>query len=96
MSVTISRVLGCLLALALLPAAEASMRCGTSLISEGQASVEVLRICGEPDQREVIPPSGILGGGATVEHWVYGPRNGVYRHLRFIDGKLVEIRTERG
>ncbi|MGC3474300.1 hypothetical protein ACPTFX_29990, partial [Pseudomonas aeruginosa] len=25
----------------------------------------------------------------------YGPSGGVYRHLRFIDGKLVEFRLER-
>ncbi len=95
MPVAIRCVLGGVLAFSLLPVAEASMRCGTALIYEGERSVEVLRKCGEPDQREVTPPSSQLGGGVTVEQWVYGPRNGVYRYLRFLDGKLVEIRMER-
>jgi len=89
-------LLGCLLALFMLPAAQASMRCGNALINEGEFTVDVLRKCGEPDQREVTPPSSPQGGGVTVEQWVYGPRNGVYRYLRFLDGKLVEIRVARG
>ncbi|MDH0704533.1 DUF2845 domain-containing protein [Pseudomonas toyotomiensis] len=89
-------LLGCLLALFMLPAAQASMRCGNALINEGELTVDVLRKCGEPDQREMIPPSSPQGGGVTVEQWVYGPRNGVYRYLRFLDGKLVEIRVARG
>ena len=96
MSIVSRCVLGSVLTLSLLPVAEASMRCGTALIYEGERSVEVLRKCGEPDQREVTPPSSPQGGGVTVEQWVYGPRNGVYRYLRFLDGKLVEIRGERG
>nr|WP_061240807.1 DUF2845 domain-containing protein [Pseudomonas composti] len=95
-SITSRCLLASALTLALLPAAEASMRCGTSLVYEGELSVDVLRKCGEPDQREVTPPSSPQGGGVTVERWVYGPRNGVYRYLRFLDGKLVEIRVERG
>ncbi|RRV22138.1 DUF2845 domain-containing protein [Pseudomonas sp. o96-267] len=96
MSMANRYLLGCLLALFMLPAAQASMRCGNALINEGELTVDVLRKCGEPDQREMIPPSSPQGGGVTVEQWVYGPRNGVYRYLRFLDGKLVEIRVARG
>ena len=83
------------------PMAEAaSMRCGSTLISEGQAASEVLRACGEPDRRQRTEPAvaanGELRQGAvSVEEWVYGPQNGVYRHLKFIDGQLVQIRTVR-
>ncbi|HBZ94052.1 MAG TPA: hypothetical protein DEO91_10195 [Pseudomonas sp.] len=96
MSMANRYLLGCLLALSLMPAAQASMRCGTTLISEGDLTVDVRRKCGEPDHREVIPPSSPQGGGVTVEQWVYGPSNGMYRYLRFLDGKLVEIRVARG
>ena len=90
-------LLGCLLALSMMPAAQASsMRCGSTLINEGDLTVDVRRKCGEPDHREVIPPSSPQGGGVTVEQWVYGPSNGMYRYLRFLDGKLVEIRVARG
>jgi len=34
-------------------------------------------------------------GSVTVEHWVYGPANGGYRYLKFIDGKLVGIEFKR-
>lgn len=95
MSVAIRYWLGVVLVLVLAPAANASMRCGTALIDEGMLNVDVLRKCGEPDQRETIPPSSAHGGGVTVELWMYGPRNGVYRYLRFLDGSLVSIRTER-
>lgn len=78
------------------PAAHASMRCGSSMINEGQSTAEVLQTCGKPESREVTPPSSAYGGGVTVEHWIYGPKNGVYRYLRFIEDKLVEIRSERG
>ena len=89
-------LLGFLLVLLMVPAAQASMRCGNTLVNEGELTVDVLRKCGEPDHCEVIPPSSPQGGGVTVEQWVYGPRNGVYRYLRFLDGKLVEIRVARG
>lgn len=90
-------LLGCLLALSMMPAAQASsMRCGSTLINEGDLTVDVRRKCGEPDHRDVIPLSSSQGGGVTVEQWVYGPSNGMYRYLRFLDGKLVEIRVARG
>ncbi|EJB8525958.1 TPA: DUF2845 domain-containing protein, partial [Pseudomonas aeruginosa] len=50
-----------------------------------------------PDSRKVEGPavdgSGyIVRGAATVENWVYGPRNGWYQKLRFVDGRLVQIK----
>ena len=37
----------------------------------------------------------LLEGGATVERWVYGPNNCMYRYLRFVDGTLVDIDSKR-
>ena len=56
--------------------------------------------CGQPLSRIVNEPALRNNGvpklnAARTEFWVYGPSGGVYRHLRFIDGKLVEIRLER-
>lgn len=78
----------------------ASMRCNSALIDEGDLAVEVLRKCGQPAERQITPPAlkqnGLPRHGAVaVEHWVYGPQNGTYRTLRFIDGRLVEIRNAR-
>jgi len=90
-----------LLALTLLGAnAQASMRCNSALIDEGDLAVEVLRKCGPPAERQITPPAlaanGQLKHGAvTVETWVYGPDNGMYRNLRFIDGRLVEIKNKK-
>ena len=93
-------LLGLLLVLAVPPAQATSMRCGSALINEGQSAAEVLRTCGEPTQRQRTEPAlaanGELREGAvSVEEWVYGPQNGLYRHLKFIDGRLVQIRSRR-
>lgn len=80
--------------------AVASMRCGTHLVDEGDSVEQVLERCGQPLSRIVNEPALRNNGvpklnAARTEFWVYGPSGGVYRHLRFIDGKLVEIRLER-
>jgi len=80
--------------------AHASMRCSGALIDEGDLTLEVLRKCGPPAERQIVSPeldqSGrVIRGAVTVEHWTYGPDNGMYRQLRFIDGKLVEIRSKK-
>lgn len=90
-----------LVALALLSgSAHASMRCNSALIDEGDLAVEVLRKCGPPAERQITPPAlaanGQLKHGAvTVETWVYGLENGMYRNLRFIDGRLVQIKSSK-
>jgi len=87
------------LALGLSLPAQASMRCGTELVRTGMQMEEVLERCGEPQQRSVEEPVDeqgyLIRGAVTVERWRYGPDNGMYRHLRFIDGRLVEIRSRR-
>jgi len=80
--------------------ANATMRCGTALISSGDSAQTVLQKCGTPDTRTSEGPAlranGVpYQGSATVSHWVYGPRSGAYQHLRFIDDKLVSIETRR-
>ncbi|WP_281687375.1 DUF2845 domain-containing protein [Pseudomonas citronellolis] len=77
----------------------ATMRCGSNLISEGELIVDVIRKCGQPTQRQAVGPAVdangyVAKGAATIENWVYGPSNGAYQYLRFVDGKLVEIRTQ--
>ncbi|ABJ15703.1 TPA: DUF2845 domain-containing protein [Pseudomonas aeruginosa] len=77
--------------------AAATLRCGSAIVSEGDLIDDVLRKCGNPDSRKIEGPavdgSGyIVRGAATVENWVYGPRNGWYQKLRFVDGRLVQIK----
>jgi hypothetical protein len=83
------------------PQAQASMRCDKGIISGGELIAEVLRKCGDPDSRQITEPVVGANGktpyrSVTVEDWVYGPRNGLYQYLRFIDGKLASIRSSRG
>lgn len=78
----------------------ATMRCGNGLISTGDTAMMVAEKCGEPASRQVTNPAvdgagRIVRGAATVEHWIYGPTNGMSYLLRFIDGRLVQIRSQR-
>lgn len=78
----------------------ADMRCGTNLVSEGESTYDVKRKCGEPNAREVIPATSSnqrpqKNHAVTVENWVYGPQNGAYYQLKFLDGKLVSISFSR-
>jgi len=98
-----TRHLLCWLPLALLAVhagAFADMRCNTGLVSEGDSTVQVERQCGAPANRQVIPAaqgshSNKRGNAVNVENWVYGPRNGAYYSLKFLDGKLVSIDVSR-
>ncbi|UJJ30407.1 DUF2845 domain-containing protein [Halopseudomonas maritima] len=78
----------------------ATMRCAGGIIATGALQAEVLEQCGEPDSRRLTPrhidPDGYPAeGSVTVEHWAYGPSNGMVRELRFIDGRLVHIDSSR-
>lgn len=90
-------------------AAAQGMRCGVSLVAQGQWTYEVLEQCGEPVQAYVKTVYlgvndgyAIQGYAATasivVEQWVYdlGPHK-LKRLLRFEDGQLMRIETlDRG
>jgi len=89
-----------LLLLTLALDANATMRCGTALISNGDSAQTVLQKCGAPNTQTSEGPALRANGvpyrdSAKVSHWVYGPRSGGYQHLRFIDDKLVSIETRR-
>lgn len=88
-----------LLTIAGINAEAATMRCKQDIISEGDLSLDVIRKCGQPASREVFLPARdqndhVRDGAVAVEIWVYGPRNGMYRYLRFIEGELVKIWSE--
>lgn len=80
--------------------AQASLRCGQSLVEEGYSVEQVLATCGAPAERKINPPALRNNNvprfnAAETQFWTYAPENGASRHLKFIDGKLVEIRVER-
>ncbi|WP_236172236.1 DUF2845 domain-containing protein [Pseudomonas pseudonitroreducens] len=80
-----------------------TLRCGASLINEGDPMDEVLAKCGQPDKRAVVPPTPprrgpdgkFIPGSPQLETWMYGPNNGAYRYLRFRDTTLELVRTSR-
>jgi hypothetical protein len=77
-----------------------SMRCGTSIVAEGDTMQQVLEKCGPPNSKEVWQPKLRVNGvpekgAAKLEFWTYGPSGGVYRKLRFIDDRLVQVEMER-
>ncbi|WPX27912.1 MULTISPECIES: DUF2845 domain-containing protein [unclassified Pseudomonas] len=93
-------MIGVALLLAASGSAQASMRCASGLIDEGDTVGVVVSTCGQPAHRQVSAPAVNADGvqaykSLTVEDWVYGPTNGLYQYLRFIDGKLVSIRSDR-
>lgn len=97
------RLIALLLILAAGTAQADTLRCGTSLINEGDPMDEVLAKCGQPDKRVVTPPTQptrgpdgqFVPGAPQLETWMYGPSNGAYRYLRFRDTTLELIRTSR-
>ncbi|WP_282286913.1 DUF2845 domain-containing protein [Pseudomonas sp. PS02302] len=80
--------------------AQASLRCGQSLVEEGDSVEQVLAACGAPAERKINPPALRNNNvpkfnAAETQFWTYAPANGASRHLKFVDGKLVDIRVER-
>ena len=88
-----------------LPAAADSMRCGSSLISEGATAGEVLQKCGEPDSHTQISepiyarrPNGTtyIVGTTTQEIWRYQRRSGQFpANLTFEGGVLKKLEFEK-
>ncbi|MFF7706617.1 DUF2845 domain-containing protein [Pseudomonas sp. NPDC007930] len=78
-----------------------TLQCAQGLIEEGASRQDVLEHCGEPGVRRLMPPALLRRGPApgagpvAVERWVYGPAKGFYQQVRFIDGRVVEISSER-
>ncbi len=86
-----------LLSGASLPAQADSLRCGSSLVSEGDRKFEVLQACGQPRYRD---PVGYTLGPyerreLLIEEWVYGPNNGMLNILTFEGNRLVRIERKR-
>src|SRR5690606_20021489 len=78
----------------------ATMRCDQGLISTGDTAMVVVQKCGEPASRQVSHPAREEAGWeeegvSTIELWIYGPANGMSYYLCFIDGRLVQIRSQR-
>ncbi len=85
--------------------AQAAMRCGNRLVTEGDHKLEVLHKCGEPALVEplgyghyTVWPHQTHGAHrhytayAFIEEWTYnfGPRR-FMRLVRFADGKVIRI-----
>ncbi|MDB6141825.1 MAG: hypothetical protein JWP80_869 [Pseudomonas sp.] len=96
----IRRLIGICLLIAVATSAQASLRCAGGLVDEGDTDIEVMNKCGAPAKRDVYPAAVDSNGqvvrkAVNVERWLYGPNNGMYRYLRFVDGRLVQVKSKR-
>jgi hypothetical protein len=78
----------------------AADRCANGLIENGDSTLQVLKTCGPPSQRQIVPQAtradGVPRWGSVVsEAWTYGPDRGRVMQLRFISDRLVEVRSGR-
>ncbi|OGW34255.1 MAG: hypothetical protein A2010_00030 [Nitrospirae bacterium GWD2_57_9] len=83
------------------PAEAETLRCGSSLVSEGETKADVLMKCGEPASRESRQEETVERLDAetkrivttVIDEWTYdfGP-NSLIRILEFRSGKLTDIR----
>jgi Protein of unknown function (DUF2845) len=97
---SIRHLIGISVLIAAATSVQASLRCSGGLVDEGDMDVEVVNKCGAPARRDVYPAAvdsngQIVRKAVTVERWVYGPNNGIYRYLRFVDGRLVQVESKR-
>ena len=83
-----------LLVSASISVAEASFRCGSTIIKNGMLDLEVKKNCGEPQSKEGV---GRTSGTRelNIERWVYGPVNGYMYVLYFSAGTLEKIESYR-
>lgn len=79
-----------------------SLRCGNKLVSESATLDELIKKCGQPQDRNVekedvyaINPKGarVKTGAQTVrERWIYRPTPGALpMAVQIVDGKIVSI-----
>jgi len=79
-----------------------SMRCGTKIVSESATLDELVKKCGQPQDRKIekedvyaINPNGarVKTGGQTVrERWIYKATPGALpMAVEIVDGKIVSI-----
>ncbi|AAR34918.1 DUF2845 domain-containing protein [Geobacter sulfurreducens] len=80
----------------------AKFYCGDRIVAPGDTRAGVIEKCGEPARKEqrreervqAVTRDGTFLTTVTTEEWVYnfGPDRFLY-HLKFLDDRLVEIRT---
>lgn len=82
--------------LAIAANAQGALRCGTSLVSNGDWPIEVEERCGPPDYVAEYPSATVPGLGViqTEMHWYYnpGPQRFI-RRLTFRNGKLANVES---
>ncbi len=96
LGIAAGHALGVLLLAAFPPDAASAIRCGGSLVSEGDRPYDLIAVCGAPDYKEEIPGTFVAGIGPidNEERWYYnfGPREFI-RQARIRNGRIVSIDT---
>ena len=78
-----------------------SMRCGQSIVTEDMIPAELLKKCGEPQNKDVTKsdvfaknPAGYSTkrGEQVIERWYYKPSSGsLTMMVKIMDGKITSI-----
>lgn len=88
-----------LLALCNTASAASTMRCGSTLVSLNDRTVQVEQKCGAPASKAQTgyERSGPINRRVElpIEEWVYGPSNGMSQYLKFVGSLLVQIESSR-
>src|SRR3954465_5269019 len=97
----VSAVVICTLSIVPLAASAESMRCGKWIVSERRTREEILKKCGEPQNKEVSKqdvfaknPAGYTTkrGEQVIERWYYKHSSGSLPMMgKVIDGKVVSL-----
>lgn len=80
--------------------ANATLRCGTHLVSAGDPLQDVLSTCGAPTAHTTEGPTLRANGlprkdAQKIDIVVYGPSGGAYQYLLFVSDKLVNVQMRR-
>lgn len=89
---TTASILSALAVLAAAPSAQAGLRCGMSLIQEGDSAALVKLECGEPLLTQTIALDNTSKTQGVVEQWTYDLGPGRFlRIVTFEGGKVASI-----
>jgi hypothetical protein len=74
-----------------------TFRCDNGLVAVGDHRFQVMQKCGTPNSQDDVGYTITRDGKRElkIEHWIYGPKGGLYHLLVFEGGILKDISNFR-